>query len=318
MGVSVANLIKLLLAQQLLCHIKQSRKRWGQLSAANFGLLMIFPLTTLAALYIVYYAFLRPDDLVGAALQMFLTMLLLAANFCVFLLFDRLLEADHAEKRHAWAQQQLASQEQHYQAMAERGQALRSWSHETKNALLAIAGFIRSGELQKALEQIEQIEGKLSDSVPEITGNIALDTVLESKQQHARAMGVEIRYTMAVYEAIAIDVMDLVVVLANGLDNALEAVAKLSEPRGNVITCSLTLQQNWLKIVIINPVAYPVVWSGEGPFTDKHDHLRHGIGLTNVRSIVESHHGSLELSCNGQQFVFQALLENQQPAVSSV
>ena len=317
LGVSIANLIKLLLAQLLLSHIKRSRKHWGQLSAANFALLMIFPLTTLAALYIVYYAFLRPDDLVGVALQMFLTMLLLAANFCVFLLFDRLLEADYAEKRHAWAKQQLASQEQHYRAMVEKGQVLRGWSHETKNALLAIAGYIRSGELQKALEQIELIEGKLSDTVPEITGNIALDTVLESKQRHAREMGVTLRYTMAVYEAIAVDVMELVVIIANGLDNALEAAAKLAEPQGSVITCSLTLKQNWLKIVIVNPVAYSVNWSGEGPLTDKADQLRHGIGLTNVRNIVESHHGSLELSCSGGQFVFQALLENSESLVST-
>ena len=310
LGISISNLLKLLLAQLLLSYIKHSRKHWGQLSAANLGLLLIFPVTTLGALYIVYYAFLQKDDLLGVALQMILTVLLLAANFCVFLLFNRLLEADYAEKQHARARQQLISQEKHYQAMAEKGQALRCWSHETRNALLAIAGFIQNGQLDEALTQIELIEGNLSAFVPEISGNIALDTVLESKQQRAREMGVSLRYTVAVYEAIAVDVMELVVIIANGLDNALEAVAKLAEPEGSVITCALTLQQNWLKIVIVNPVAHQVAIQGEVLPTDKSDPLRHGIGLTNVRSIVESHQGSLELSCKGEQFIFQALLEN--------
>ena len=238
------------------------------------------------------------------------TILFLIADIGVFVLFSRLTENAQLEQEHAVAKQQIVSQQQYYEALAAKNQSLRQWDHEVKNAFVVIAAYIQQGQLQEALAYISKTEGYLSGTMEAMTGHIALDAVLDNKKQIARSLGVELRCTVAITQAIQIEITDLVVVLANGLDNALEAVAKLPKPEGKVITCDMTLQRNWFKIVIVNPVLERVnIGSGSLP-THKADTLRHGIGLTNVKTMVEKHQGQLELNCDDGYFTFTAVLAN--------
>ncbi len=304
LGVALSKILMLMLTQALAQWLKHTRRQKGQLSLQNFCLLLFFPLTTMLALFIIYYSVVTSGDVGGIFYLLVITILFFLADVALFVLFKRLLEAAYLEQEHRLAQQQ------YYRTLVEKNASLGKWSHEVKNALVVIRAYIQTGELEKATAYIDQTSGKVDGAIENLTDNIALDAVLGHKKQMAQAMGVELKYRVALNDSIGIEIMDLVVVLANGLDNALEAVAKLPDPLGSVITCELTLQKDWLKIVICNPVRQTVKIGSADLLTDKGDTLRHGIGLTNVRDIVKGHNGELKLSCEDQQFIFTALMAN--------
>ena len=311
LGLSISKCLALTLTQLLAEWIKKSRCPQGRLSLQNFCLLLGFPLITILTFFVLDYAFMSNNDLTGMLILLVITILFLVADIGIFVLFNRLTETARLEQEHAVAKQQIASQQQYYEALAAKNQSLRQWNHEIKNAFVVIAGYIQHGQLQESLDYIKKTEGYLSSTMQTITGNIALDAVLDNKQQLAESLGAELKCTIALAQTIQIEVADLVVVLANGLDNALEAVAKLPEPAGKVITCDMILQHNWFKIVITNPIQQRVNVEKDALPTQKRDTLRHGIGLTNVKAMAEKHHGQLKLHCDDERFTFMAVLANE-------
>lgn len=316
LGLSLSKWLLLVLTQILVEYLRQAKRKFGQLTPGNFGLLLFYPLVNMAVFFMLYRTTLRNDDLYGVVDLLVIGLLLLVSNIGVFMAFNKMRAANQLEQENALAKQQLDKQQQLYSEQVKKHQSLRAWNHEHKSTLVVIAGFIRSGEPQLALEYIEQAEEKLKQSITELTGQIALDAILDDKQRIAQDMQVKLEYTIGLFEPLEIETMDLVVVLANGLDNALEAAAKLDEPAGALITCSLTLQQGWLKIIITNPVAQRVNLTVQKLPTDKADPLRHGIGLTNVERMVSHYHGKLILKCNDDRFTFTALMPNERPVMT--
>lgn len=311
LGVAISRSLMLIVIQILTEWLKRSHNQKGQLSLGNFCLLLTFPLTTVCAFFVLYYAFVDSNDIKGVLLLAVITSLFLLADINIFILFNRLLEAARLEQEHILAKQQLQNQQHYYSTLIEKTQSMRKWSHEVKNAFIVISAYIKQGQYQDALDYIANKGNRFSETIENMTDNVALDAVLTQKKQLAQEMGIEMRYRIALNDTIKIEIMDLVVVLANGLDNALEAVAKLSDPAGKMITCELLLQKEWFKIVITNPVNHPIKADIDQLKTDKKDTMLHGIGLSNVKDIVEAHHGQLVLDCQGNTFIFTALMANE-------
>ena len=318
LGLALSKGLIIILTQGLIEYLRHSQHQPGQLTLGNLMLLLFNPLVNMLAFFMLYRATLQSETLYSAYQLLVVALLLLASSISVFVVFNKIRTANQLEQEHVRAKQQLASQQQFYSAQAEKHRSLRAWNHEFKNTLVVLAGFIRSGEPEQALDYIAQTEVKLSQSLTPLTGNIALDAVLDNKLQIAKELQVELKYTISTFEPLRIDVMDLVVVLANGLDNALEATAKLADPAGQMITCSVIVQQNWLKIIIVNPVAQRVNLSGTTLPTDKDDTLRHGIGLTNVEHIAKRYQGKLKVKCDDKQFTFTVIMANEEPVTAEI
>ena len=78
---------------------------------------------------------------------------------------------------------------------------------------------------------------------------------------------------------------DLVTLLVNLLDNAVEACEKLEERR--IIRFKMVLEDGELILSVSNPVAEPVIIDGKKIATTKKDGRNHGIGLLNVNGVIE-------------------------------
>lgn len=316
LGMTISKCLMLIMTQLMIEYFRRSKNKLGQLLLGDFALLFFYPLVSMLAFFKLYRAVIQNNALSEVWDLLVIAILLLASDIGIFILFNKMRRSNQLEWENALVRQQLERQQQFYSAQAEKYQALRAWNHEFKNTLVVIAGFIRKDEPQQVLDYIAKTEKKLKQSTMELTGHIALDAILNNKQQMAQDMQIELEYTIGLLEPLELEVMDLVVVLANGLDNALEATAKLAEPAGQVISCQLTLQQSWLRIIITNPVAQQVKLTDQKLPTDKGDTLRHGIGLNNVRYMVERYHGKLELKCDDSQFTFMAIMANERPFVT--
>ena len=148
-------------------------------------------------------------------------------------------------------------------------------------------------------------------NITEYTGIIALDTVLNAKIEKASVFNISIRPAVAIYGELYIDTLDLVLLIGNALDNAIEATEKIEDSLKKYIHLSIKLQENYLLIEVKNSVLEKVLIQNQFITTTKSDDGLHGFGLENMRVLTEKYHGTMLLECDDNFFQVRIVLENE-------
>ena len=99
---------------------------------------------------------------------------------------------------------------------------------------------------------------------------------------------------------------EIVTLLGNLLDNAIEACERLAQ--GKVIQFKMVVEADSLVLSVRNPVKEAVRIRDNRIVTGKRDKERHGIGLLNVDSVIRRNHGTSVLKCEDGWFTFAAMI----------
>src|SRR5258708_40275260 len=124
--------------------------------------------------------------------------------------------------------------------------ALRAEAHEYSNRLHTIAGLVQLGRGDEAMKLIAQTSGvhqELTEALLDRVGDPVLGALLLAKAALASERGVELRVSdNTVMTRSALDSEDLITLLGNLIDNALDAAATSSTERW--VSVSVTEQQD--------------------------------------------------------------------------
>ena len=99
---------------------------------------------------------------------------------------------------------------------------------------------------------------------------------------------------------------EIVTLLVNLLDNAIEACEKLD--RNRLIQFKMMLEDGELTLSVRNPVKEPVTVKGKRIRTTKEDKNSHGFGMLNINNVIEKNHGTSFLECRDGWFYFSAVI----------
>lgn len=117
------------------------------------------------------------------------------------------------------------------------------------------------------------------------TNHAVVNVVLNQKYQSALEKNITMILSVNDLSGLTMGEEDLVTLLVNLLDNAVEACEKLEERR--IIRFKMVLEDGELILSVSNPVAEPVIIDGKKIATTKKDGRNHGIGLLNVNGVIE-------------------------------
>ena len=155
-------------------------------------------------------------------------------------------------------------------------------------------------EYETAQDYVQQLQADRTLKVFSIaSNNPVIDVVLNQKHQVAQENGVKMRVKVNDLSAVSIQTNELVVLLSNLLDNAIEACLKLEQNRE--IVCSI-LKEDSIYISIRN-TSPPVTVIHGGIQTTKQDAAEHGYGLQAVKYILDQLEA--EYTCAYQDGWFQ-------------
>ena len=179
----------------------------------------------------------------------------------------------------------------------------RSFRHDFKNHVICLRSLIESNEKENALEYINEIEGLSSVEKKQYnTGNIIIDALLNDKNDRAAAINTKIVFSGMV-PTTGISNVDLCIIMANAIDNAIEACGKDTSEKPKEIKAEASFRQGYFFFNITNPIFESVeIKSNNTIATSKSDKYHHGFGVTNILRTVQKYDGEAELSADDDKF----------------
>lgn len=238
------------------------------------------------------------------------TVVLFAAEITVYLLIylqDCLVEL-YASKEQASI---IEKEKQYYQKEAmiiqQKQELQRQFQHDLKNKMQILRSLADKEDIVAIKKYLSDLGTKEKEQeIFSNTGNLIVDSIVNSKLQDAKEMGIEITSNVVLPASVKLNTDDMVVILGNLLDNAIEACDKVKAEK--YIKLFMYYEEGCIFVRIINSFDQIInKYNGE-LVTIKKDKSLHGFGIKSVKSTVEKYNGIIEIVSEGKEFSVDIML----------
>ena len=258
-----------------------------------------FPLFTLVAIIALVFAYDAQSVMDIYYSLFFVASGMLVLNVLIFILLDNVVKRESEIREKEIMLEQTEHLNQMYRSLSDEREKQKARSHDYINNLNVMLMLAREGKVDEEIRYIEEQLGRELQSVDVIdTGNTLINAVLNIKYLEAKEKGIIIPFIADNLTGLKISDSDLVTILTNILDNAIEAVQKCDEKR---IVFKIIKDSDLLIIDSTNPYAGQLP-DEESFITTKNDKKNHGFGLLNVKNTVKANNGNCFIDTEGGIF----------------
>lgn len=203
---------------------------------------------------------------------------------------------------------QLELQRREYERTRDQLRQGRAYRHDMRHHLLVLEELARQENAEDILDYIESLSGQLSQIAGEnYCENAAVNAVLSACVGQAREAGCSVTAEVRLPGQLPFDELDICVVLANALENAVHACGKVEKERRRIWVDVALDEAGKLRISVVNPCPEPLKFDDEGlPAVPRRE--GHGIGLRSIRAVAEKYGGLFRCSQEEGMFRLQVAL----------
>lgn len=238
------------------------------------------------------------------------SMLLLTSEITFYLLIylqDCLVELFASREQAGLMEQEKEYYKREAVIIQQKQELLRQFRHDLKNRLQILNEIAERGTIPELKSYLTEIEIKHKEQEEfSNTGNLIIDSIINSKLQDATEKGIEVNATVMLPAAIEINTDDMVVILGNLLDNAIEACERTDLEK--YINLFMNYEKGCVFLCVKNRFDR-VVSKGHGEFlTSKKDKALHGLGIKSVKNTIKKYNGIMEFTSEGTEFCVDIIL----------
>lgn len=287
---------------------RKNHKSFTSIRGSGFAALMTLPCSTIVISFVFSYIILHYKvHLFWGILSVVGILCLLFSNVMIFYIVDTQYELMQAREKIKTGKLLLESQRQYYEDIFHSQQEIRKTRHDLKNVFIALQGALNANDASQAkkiiLKKLEEMESyvAVSDDIDNM-----VDSILYAKIQDAKKQGVFLEIKKNTTRPIVLDQLDLCVLMANLLDNAIEAASQVE--KNKQVHFSLVTDQDSLILLSQNPANHPV---NDEMKTTKKDKKHHGFGMLSIKSITEKYQGSYHYEFENGMVTATVILVNE-------
>lgn len=262
-----------------------------------------------AALILSYYLSAAFFDVVPVLQKHFNPFVILAAvlaffavNALMVVLFIQISNFHVKERQTVMIELMAKHIQEKYHQLKETNHEFARIRHEWKKHLSAVIYLLRDGKVDEAIQRLDTVSDHIPNfEVMQYTGNDTFDFVISHKIAQAAEQGIRIDVDAYEIGEISIEPNDIISVLANLIDNAIEATMQLdTKDRHIILHCTKTY--DLIIVTVQNKFVNTIKVADGNILTSKSDTVFHGYGITIVRNICEKYGGALDTDYINHEF----------------
>ncbi len=269
-----------------------------------------FPMAVaLAVVSLMSIVFISSQTIIALDEDTLSTWMILTVVFMFAIMVFNMNRQYEVEKENASLKAQQAELlQKDYQTLNKTYSANAKLYHDLHHHVEAMYQMLKQEQVDRALEYLEDLRKPIKEITKMVwTGDETIDYLINSKLSEAQSEGIEVQTNIEFPRHTNIRSANLVAILGNLLDNALEAVRK---DGGKQAFIHLTIRRihNMLVIKVKNSMSESLIIEEGQIQTTKQDKKMHGWGLKSARTAAEEYDGTIEIMAEDNTFVAVATL----------
>lgn len=267
----------------------------------HWEILLFIPIVSVSLLVILVL-----NNISNRGVLVFVSAGLLFINLLIFYLYDVLVDAFLKLEERNLLERQADSYANQLKVMSKSEEKIRALRHDLKHHLGEILMLAESKDVGEITEYIQNMQMFMENPYEYIkSGNKDVDSLLNYLLNQAEKILNKVEYKINVPQEMNIKSFDFNIIIGNLLENAIFA-ASHSEKKWLFV--ELEFEKGILFIHIKNSYDSKPQKEGGKYISIKKDKEMHGIGLQNVKKVVDSYHGTIQMNDENKIFDVRVML----------
>lgn len=188
---------------------------------------------------------------------------------------------------------------------------VRQFRHDFRHHIAAMEGLVYGGEyseLEKYMGQLSQKDKELNRERVRYTGNFMVDSIIFGITRDQKFKEVDFQFDGGLPSNLGVKDIDICGVLANALENAMEACLKGNDRKAVIMKAGC--YENMISFQIKNTYdssRYKALAGGE--FYSSKEGDGHGYGIQNMERVVKSYNGRMEYNVDPEWVTVDIFLQ---------
>ena len=234
--------------------------------------------------------------------------ILFVINISAFYLYDSLSKSYVRQSKLSILEPENTLYSKQCEIMQSSKEELQGFRHDMNNQFIALSQLIKSQQYGEAENQLSRLTSLTKSKIIYSTsGNVIVDGLINYKLQNALNDKIKVKTEIAVSKQIDIETTDLVAILGNLIDNALNALADVPEDRRN-LTIKVVFSQGSLIVRTSNPYTGDVLCKDGKIVSAKQNSKQHGYGLDNIAKAVNNYKGYIDIDYTDSIFTVDIIM----------
>ncbi|MDF2472888.1 MAG: Histidine kinase, gyrase and HSP90-like ATPase [Anaerocolumna sp.] len=288
--------------------LRTQKKNKFTLSHADwFAIFGVFLMSFIAAVLVFDLIMINPKSNHSDWVAVMIVVSLIVINVLSYYIFITISARNREKFQYSLKELQLAEQEKSLIEMKASYEEVRKIRHDMKNYIECAITLLHNKKHQEAMSYLESLgNNKMSfGTLIVVTNSDVFNAVLNSKIALCKQQGINIKYQIN-GNITAIAELDLSILLANLLDNAIEACMKIEN--GEILV-KIYEDRNYLIININNSINDSVLATNPNLISTKTDKHKHGLGTLSIKDIVNQYNGMVNYYEENGQFISDVWLK---------
>ena len=279
------------------------RRKTEMLNFREWMKFLVCPFVTICVLCIVYYESGGIKSFQSDISNLIIIIGLVVINVAQYYMLNDTLENQARLRENDRMMMEMKSQRELYESISDNYEKQRNMAHEYKNHLLCIEALASKKDYDNLKKYVSKLCGKFDGVFYAIdTNNPIINAVVNTKYQEAIDNETLLSFLVDDLYGIRVEDEDMVVILSNLLNNALEACKKCNE---RIIRFKALRENGKIIISVENSCNEKATYRDGQIVTTKTDNPeQHGIGIKNVINIVNKYNGEYVIKSDDNKFLF--------------
>lgn len=289
-------------ALEFLIERKADINKSFQLKRQHWLTLILIPVGSIVIIALIFI-----NDAGNKIAVIFNVLIIFVLNMVTFYLYESILRSYSRDWERRLLEEQIEMYEKQFTVQKQSQEKIRAVKHDMKSHIVKIYDMAQKSNASGILAYLKDIEEFTANPKEYVnSGNERLDRILNYMIEKLIGLGTDVKFKIQVPKELKLSFFDLNVILGNLLQNALDAI--LGNCKEKRIYIEITYSKGTMFIFVQNTFDGKILSNSQGIITRKKNKESHGIGLKNVKRIVDKYNGECRISIKENVFSVYILL----------